>query len=187
MSKYRFSLLIIGVLALGILAAGWFVGVSPQVDRINAANSTADQVRAVNDLQAIKNAGLAEDNQRLDEYKSELAQAQGAVPANRAQQALVDQVNAAAAAADVMMTTMTFDTPQSYAAPAGVPLGATSSSQLVSVGVVLTAAGDRGQLEQFAANIQGSPRLITVNSSQYTGPEDAQLTLTGTTWVLLPY
>ncbi|MGL3148739.1 type 4a pilus biogenesis protein PilO [Microbacterium sp. A82] len=186
MSKYRLTLVAIGLLAVIILMAGWFVGVQPQLDRISTANAQTASIKQINLVQERKNAALAEDHARIDEYRGQLAHLQTKVPANRSQQALIDQINAAAESTGVTMSNLSFDTPHAYAAPEGVPIGTTASGTLIAVNVTLSAYGDRGQLEQFAGNVQGSQRLITVVDSQYTGPDDAQLTLNGITWVLKP-
>lgn len=186
MSRYRFSLIVVGLLAFLVLIGGWFIGVQPQLDRISTANTQTDSVRQLNQIQQAKNTALAEDDAHLDEYKAQLASTQAEIPAARSQQALIDQINAAAGSAGVTMTALRFEPAQAYVAPVGVSLDTPSSGTLVAIAVSLSAQGDRAALESFTANLQASTRLITVIDSQYTGPEDAQLTLNGATWVLVP-
>ncbi len=186
MSRYRFSLIVVGLLAFLVLIGGWFIGVQPQLDRISTANTQTDSVRQLNQIQQAKNTALAEDDAHLDEYKAQLASTQAEIPAARSQQALIDQINAAAGSAGVTMTALRFEPAQAYVAPVGVSLDTASSGTLVAIAVSLSAQGERAALESFTANLQASTRLITVIDSQYTGPEDAQLTLNGATWVLVP-
>ncbi|WP_460801899.1 hypothetical protein [Microbacterium sp. GXF6406] len=186
MSKYNFSLIAIGLLAAIILAAGWFVGMKPQLDRMGEANKQTENARQINDVQAAKNAALAEDHKRLDEYKAQITATQAEIPQTRSQQGLVDQINAAADNADVMMRSLTFDSTIRYTPPTGVTIAPVSSGDLVAVTVSISAEGDRERLEDFAARLQASKRLVTVVDSIYTGPEDAVLTLNGITWVLQP-
>lgn len=186
MSRYRFSLIVIGLLAFLVLIGGWFIGVQPQLDRISTANTQTDSVRQLNQIQQAKNTALAEDDAHLDEYKAQLASTQAEIPAARSQQALIDQINAAAGSAGVTMTALRFEPAQAYVAPVGVSLETPTNGTLVAIAVSLSAQGDRAALESFTANLQASTRLITVIDSQYTGPEDASLTLNGATWVLVP-
>lgn len=186
MDKYRLSLIVIGVLAVGILLGGWFVGVQPQLDRISRADTQRASVAEVNAGHEAKNAQLAKDHEQLEAYRAELDQDRAKIPSARSQQPLIDQLNAAAASAGVTVTALTFDGPAAHVAPNGVPLSAPANGTLVAVPVTLAVTGDRPALEQFAANVQRSARILTVTGSQYSGPEEPVLTLTGTTWVLAP-
>lgn len=186
MDKYRLSLIVIGALAGGILLGGWFVGVQPQLDRINRADTQRASVAEVNAGHEARNAQLAADNEKLDEYRAELEQDRSRIPSSRLQQPLIDQIDAAAAGAGVKVTALSFDVPAAHVAPNGVPLASPANGTLIAIPVALTVAGERPALEQFAANVQRSARILTVSGSQYSGPEEATLTLTGTTWVLSP-
>lgn len=184
MDRFRLGLIVIGVVAVAILAGGWFVGIQPQLDRIAAAASQTASIRQVNDAQQQRNAALEADNANLSGYQSQLAAEQAQMPATRSQQDLVDQIGAAATAAGVHIQALDFDAPSAYAAPAGVPV-ALPVQQLVAIPISITAAGDRPQLEAFAAALQASTRIVTISASEFTGPEDDRLVLAGTTWILL--
>lgn len=186
MDKHRLSLIVVGVLAVGILLGTFFLGVQPQLERTARADEQRATVEQTNATQKARNSALAADQERIDEYRAGLEAAQAEIPAQRGQQVLIDQINAAADAAGVTVTTLTFDTAVAWTAPNSVPVDLPPSGTLVSVPMTLAAAGDRAALEQFAANVQRSPRIVTVLSSSYSGPEDPQLTLTGLTWALMP-
>jgi len=186
MDKYRLSLMIIGVLAVAILFGGWFVGVQPQLDRIARATEQTVSVKQMNDVQQLRNDALAADNDHLEDYKRELAAMQKQIPATRSQQELINQIDAAAKAADVTIRTLTFDSAISFTAPEGVTTGLPSGGTFVAVPLSLAATGARADLEKFAANLQKSARIITIGSSQFTGAEDGSLVLGGVTWVLMP-
>lgn len=186
MDRYRLSLIAIGVVAIGILGAGWLVGVQPQLDRINKATTQTSSIRQVNAVQEGRNAALAADNARLDEFKADLASDQNEIPASRLQQPLIDQFAAAASAAGVGVDTLTFDGPTAYVAPTGVDVPVPVTQTLVAVPVTITVTGPRPNLEAFAAALQGSTRIVTVSGSEYSGPDDSAMTIKGTTWVLMP-
>ncbi|MFT3798743.1 type 4a pilus biogenesis protein PilO [Microbacterium sp.] len=183
MNKHRLALIVIGMLAVAVVAGGFFLGVQPQLDRIAAADKQTQGLRTTNQVQEAKNAALAADSEHLDEYKAQLATGIAEIPEARSQQALVDEVGAAAGAAGVTIESMTFDTATSFSAPGGVDVALPSAGTLVAVPMTLSATGDRGSLENFAANLQASSRIVTVSSSSFT---DGRLSLSGTTWVLMP-
>jgi len=186
MDKYRLSLILIAAFAVAILAGGWFLGVQPQVDRISAAETQTASIKQLNDVQQIKNTALRKDNDHLKEYKTQLHTAQQAIPATRSQQELINQFDAAATAANVTIRTLTFADASSYAAPKGVTVTAPGGGGLVEVPLTMAVDGSRADLEKFVANLQKSRRIVTFAQSRYTGPNDASLNLSGSTWVLMP-
>lgn len=186
MDRFRLSLIVIGVLAVAILFGGWALGVQPQLDRAGSAAAQTASIRTVNDAQAAKNAQLAADNERLADLQTQLAGEQNHIPSARSQQPLIDELNAAAVSTGTAIESLTFAPAVAYVAPAGVPLILPVTGTLVAVPVTITATGARPNLEGFAAALQSSARIVSIASSQYSGPDDAALTLTGTTWVLKP-
>ncbi|MCR2814135.1 hypothetical protein NQ166_13735 [Microbacterium sp. zg.Y1090] len=185
MDKHRLSLIVIGVFAVAIVLGGWFLGVQPQLDRMTRADAQTTSIRQTNDVQEQRNRALAVDNDNLDTYKAELAARQERIPAARAQQELINQIDAAAAAAGVGIRSLTFEPAVSFAGPEGVGLDAPTGG-FIGVPLILTAEGPRPDLERFAANLQGSTRVITIGGSDYRGGEQSSLTITGVTWVLMP-
>lgn len=186
LTKYRLSLLGLGTLAAVVLLAGFFLGIQPQLSRIATANEQQAAAEAINREQEATNAALRADQEKIGEYNAQLAQKQALIPNGRSQQELIAQIDAAAFLAGVAVENVTFEAPMPFVAPAGVPLTPTASGALVSVGTTITVTGERINLEQFAWNLQNNGRLITVAQSQYSGPEAASLTVTGSTWVLQP-
>lgn len=186
MDKHRLTLIVIGVFGVAIVLGGWLVGVQPQLDRIDAANEQTASLTQLNDVQQAKNDALAADNERLGEFSADLAAKQQEIPASRAQQELINQIDAAATSAGVTVKDLRFAPASLYVAPAAVEISGPSSGALVDVPLTLTAQGDRPQLEAFVAALQQSSRIVTIESSQYSGGDQTALTLTGTTWVLMP-
>lgn len=185
MDKHRFTLIIIGIFGVGILAGGWFLGVQPQLNRIGDAAAQVESVRQLNEAQTQVNAALAADYQRLGEFQGALDAAKALIPDRRSQQALIDQIEAAADAAGVTIKTINFDAPVAFTPTVGVPVNLPATSTLVAIPVDITVAGERSSTEAFAAGLQGAARIVTVTGSEYRGPEDPSLTLSGTTWVLM--
>ncbi len=187
MDKHRLTLIVIGVLGVAIVLGGWFVGVQPQIDRIDAANSQTASITQLNDAQQIKNDALAADNEKLGDYKNDLAEKQREIPASRSQQDLINQIDAAAVAAGVTVKSLSFDAAADFVAPPGVDMAGPSSGKLIDIPLTLNATGERAQLEDFIAKLQQSSRIVTISASTYTSGDGAPaVDITGTTWVLLP-
>jgi len=184
MDRYRLSLIIIGVLAVAILGGGWALGIQPQLDRMNTAAKQTAAITQLNTVQEAKNAALAADSKKMDEFAAQLAADQAQIPQARAQQDLVDQFDAAAASSGVVIESLVFDPAVAYVPPAGVAVPTPAGETLVAVPTTITASGPRANLEAFAAAVQASTRIVSIASSQYIGPDDSAVTLVGTTWVL---
>lgn len=185
MDKHRLFVIATGVLGVGILLVGFLVGVQPQLDRAGRAAEQTASVEQMNDVQATRNAALAAEHEKLDEYRDELARDRAQIPEARNQSEHIDQLHAAALATGVVLSTVTFDAPKAFEAPAGVALDGPSTSTLVAVGLRLTAEGERGALEAFVRSLQTSPRIVSIDTTEYKGPESATLNIDATTWVLL--
>lgn len=186
MDRFRLSLILIGVLAVAIVLGGWALGVQPQLDALGRATTQTASITQLNDVQAAKNAALAVDNANLAEFSAQLAADQAQIPTARSQQPLIDQFDAAAVSTGVTVQSLAFDPATVFAPPAGVPAPLPAAQTLVAVPTTITVTGPRANLEAFAAALQASARIMTLVSSQYAGPDDSSVTLTGTTWVLLP-
>jgi len=186
MDKHRLSLIVIGILAVAIVAGGWFVGIQPQLDRMSTANSQTQSIAQLNDVQQLAIDALAAENEHLDQYKADLSEEHKRIPASRSQQELINQIDAAATAAGVTVRTLRFDAATEYVAPEGVDVTPPSSGRLVAIPMTLTADGDRAQLEAFVGSLQQSDRIVTISGSRYSSGDVDSIELTGTTWVLSP-
>lgn len=170
--------------ALAVLAAGWFLLVSPK--RADAAT-----LRAQAQEQASKNAALetqlvtlkaqAKD---LPKQQAKLAAVSAKIPDVRAMPALIRALTKAAADADVELVSLT---PGPTAAGAGVGLAtpvapvvpaagapaagpavgggaASAAGQLASVPLTLNVVGGYFQVEQFMSDVENLPRALRVSN-----------------------
>lgn len=185
MNRYRISLLVIGVLAVVILIGGWFLGVDPQLSRIEAANSQRTLVLQKNTIQEARNAQLAADKAKLPELQAQLDSGLAQIPSDRSQQALIDQLNAAALASGTGLVSVTFDAPVDAVAPAGVAVTLPSSATLVTVPLTMTVAGSRANLEAFLVHLQSVPRIVSVAQTAFSNADEPTLVVTGLTYVLV--
>lgn len=184
MDRFKLSLIVIGVLAIAVVLGGWALGIQPQLDALGKAAQQTTTTKQLNDLQAAKNASLAADNAKLAEFQAQLEADEAQIPSSRSQQPLIDQINAAASANAVEISSLVFDPAVAFVPPTGVPAPLPGAAALVAVPTTITATGPRPNLEAFAAALQASERIVSISSSQYTGPDDSAITLVGTTWVM---
>ena len=70
MDKHRLSLIVVGVLAVGILLGTFFLGVQPQLERTARADEQRATVEQTNATQKARNSALAADQERIDEYRA---------------------------------------------------------------------------------------------------------------------
>jgi Tfp pilus assembly protein PilO len=178
---------------LAVLAAGWFLLVSPKrADAAGLRAQAAEQVSAnaqlETQLQVLK--AQAKD---LPKQQAKLAAVAAKIPDNPALPRLIRALTSAASAAGVELVTVTPGNPvvvtpgratapvspsaagaaataaapaaQTAAAPAAAPAGAASAAgQLASVPLTLNVAGGYFQIEQFLANLENLPRSLRVSN-----------------------
>lgn len=105
------------VVALGLLAIGWFAGVQPnlaEAAKAEMARLDAVEVNAMNELALVE---LKQQFEDLDELEGELADLQVAVPLGLDAPGLYREVMASAAALGVSVTELVIGEPRAYGAP----------------------------------------------------------------------
>lgn len=154
---------------LVVLAAGWFLLVSPKrSDAAALKTQTAGQVTAnaqlENQLQILK--AQAKD---LPKQQAKLASVAAKIPDNPALPSMIRSLTTAATSAGVELVTVTPGQPTAVAAApvavktagAAAPAGA-SAGQLAQIPLTLAIAGGYFQVEQFVANLENLPRSMRI-------------------------
>ncbi|MGB9378606.1 MAG: hypothetical protein WCB04_13965 [Mycobacteriales bacterium] len=171
MSKTRQWVVSAAVAIVLILAAGWFLLVSPQ--RAKAADLRHQEATEQAAAQALRTdlAVLTAQEKRLPIKLAQLAKFSRQIPKDAALPSMVRSLQQAATSAGVSLVSIAPAVPAPYAGAAGVsnglpasgPGGApTSTSGLQVVSVQLKATGTYVQLEQFVANLEGTTRVFVV-------------------------
>ena len=167
---------------LMVLAAGWFLLVSPK-------RSEAADLRAQGEAQVAANAQLqtkltvlkaqAKD---LPKQQAKLAAVAAKIPDNPALPALIRALTTASTAAGIELVSVTPGAPAAAgaatvagrpagpaaapatgAAPAAAPAAASASAgQLASIPLTLSVAGGYFQVQQFLANLENLPRSMRI-------------------------
>ena len=119
------------LVALGALALGWFLGVSPALDARATSTSQLASLQSANDQTALRIAKLAKDKQQLPQLQQQLAGLLTSVPTSADIPDFVNQINAAASQSGVTVTSIGVSdaTPfQPVAPPAGSAAPTASST-----------------------------------------------------------
>jgi Tfp pilus assembly protein PilO len=117
MNRNRIFTIIAAVGMVGVLLAGWFLGISPQLDAAAADEAQRLSVVAQNDeIQAVV-AQLREDQKSLPAFKTTLEGLQRSIPRDASTSAFIDDINALATGAGVIISGITVSDAQAYVAP----------------------------------------------------------------------
>jgi hypothetical protein len=124
MKSGRMWLLVGGLLALGVIAIGWFLGASPLLAQAAANEAQVADIDAANDAQMIEIAQMKQQFEDIDELRAELDRLQLSVPGFADTGDFLDEIAAKAGAAGVALQTVTVEGALPYGA-----MGSTQSSE----------------------------------------------------------
>lgn len=196
---------LVGVVAvLGILAGGYFLGVSPQLEAAEAADEQYEQTEVLN-------AGHRAELERLRALDAsaifaEVAEARETIPADHYQHRYAAQVQALAVAAGVRVDSIAYvdaidaaaEAPSAPAAPepdgdadaaadggdaavdaTAAPVAAPGAAPagMLAIGVTLSLSGSMDSLEAFTAALQAAPRITSIRTVTTEGELGGEYTL----------
>jgi Tfp pilus assembly protein PilO len=160
---------------LVVLAAGWFLLVSPKRSdaaalRGQAAAQVSTNAQLESKLQVLK--AQAKD---LPKQQAKLAAVAAKIPDNPALPAMIRSLTTAATAAGVELVSVTPSTPVLVAAPAAAAAPAApaagavapvagSAGQLAQIPLALNVVGGYFQVEQFVSNLESLPRSMRLTN-----------------------
>ena len=182
MSNNRIVNLLIGLGIVVVLLLGWFFGVSPLLDQVNAANAQTDGLRSSNQATEARLAKLKTQYANIGPLQAQLAKLQESIPVDADVSGFLAEINALSAAAGVTLTNLTVNDAATYVAPgstavpavpnpnatAAVPApGATPapvkpapSSALVAIPVKVIVSGPYPSVMVFVGALQTGTRLF---------------------------
>jgi Tfp pilus assembly protein PilO len=189
--KQYIALTVVGCLA--VLAAGWFLLVSPKRSEASEAQLAADAQVTANSALRTQIEVLKAQAKNLPKEQAKLAAVAAKLPSNRAMPALIRALTTAAEDAGVELVTLApgatvVAAPAAAAAPVAPAAGAegaapaapvagaapaAAAGQLGSIPVTLNVVGGYFQVQQFLANLEDLKRAIrftAVNLAPGTNP-----------------
>jgi Tfp pilus assembly protein PilO len=156
------------VAVVAILAAGWFLAISPTMASADESRAQTTVTQDRNTQLSRKVATLKDQFAHLDEYKTQLAALQVQLPQEADMSGFNTELQSLASSASVTATSMTVTTPQLF-----VPIG-TKPTASTTAAPASDAAGTASTTSTSAANFSG---LYAVPVSITTvGTYDATLT-----------
>lgn len=158
------------ILAIAIIALGWFLGISPKLAEAGIADTQTKDVTAVNDAYAIDLAGLIEQFEGLDEVKDELLAVRESMPDEGQYADFIRQLGTTSAVTGIEVLAIQFDIPSPWVVGATTPIvGAPETpaataveGALVVIPVSVTTRGPKvGQLGYIELMRTGSRLFVT--------------------------
>lgn len=162
----RLWMIIAGVIVVAIFALGWFIGVAPKLDEMNAAVEQRASVEAQNLLHEAKLAQLEKEFEGLDALKLELTGAQALLPPGDELSTFLGELHRLEASSGVVLTTFGAGDGQAYiAAPdSGTPNPLVTAENFIAIPIDLAVSGTRAQVIEFLSDLQFGTRLFLVTA-----------------------
>jgi len=167
-----------------IVAAGWFIGISPQLAVAASTNSERNSVMAANARNEILLAKLKHDYQNIDALKSEVSTLQESVPTSADISSFVTELNTLANARKVTLKSITVSdakpyTPAIQETKAGTASAPQTNPQITSknfviIPVQIGITGDYGKVLDFVNDVQQGQRLFLVSALSSMGATNAK-------------
>lgn len=182
------------LLIVVILAGGYFLGASPQLERAATASEQAEQVRSGNELQRLALAELAALAEQQPELEAQLADGRRAIPELAAFPALLQELSELAGASQVTLSNFSSQAAQSFVpteewvdvVPAGLdPL------LFITIPLQIEVEGTFEGVLDFVQRTQAANRYLLVSDLRVTRPAAGEEggavtgTLTAVAFVLL--
>lgn len=168
MMNSKLWLIVAALVSVVVLFLGWFIGISPQLDAMNAAEEQRANVDAQNASYQMTIDQLQVESQKIDEFKTELKEMQVALPPGGEFSTFLGQLHELEVASGVELSSFSASTGTPFSA---VPNGTdTVVSSLVTpenfivISVDLNVSGTRTQVLDFVHDLQFGKRLFLVNS-----------------------
>lgn len=176
-------LLMAAVVSVVVLFMGWFLGISPKISEISAAELQRTNVEA-------QNAGfqqtidqLESDSKNMGKLKGDLEKMQVQLPPNGELSTFLGQLHTLEELSGVQLVSFSAGTPGPFASvPNGtdtVQSALVSGENLIVINVDLKVTGTREQVLEFVNDLQFGERLFLINSISLQSGSDAEQGYTG--------
>lgn len=176
MNANRVISLAFGLLALGVLALGWMLGVAPKLAEASRADTERAGVEAQNAVHEVRLAELAAQYERIDELRAEVEELAVFLPDEHLLEDFLDRLNSAAATTEVVLREVTMGEPQP-AEEAG------EGPALIAIPVTVAVIGPLPAGLAFTELAQSADRVFVVNGLAFDSSR-GETVLTGMLFVV---
>ena len=176
-------ILIAGVAGVAILALGWFLGVSPKLGEMSAANDQKASVDAQNQQHEVKLDALKKEFAKLDALKTQLADAQASLPPGDDLSTFLGELHQLEASSGVVLSSFSAGDGIAYVAAPGEKSQSKliTAANFIAIPIDLTVTGTRPQVIAFLSDLQYGKRLFLVNKLAVTQSTKAVASAPGVT------
>lgn len=180
MSNNKIWILLAAVVSVGVLALGWFVGVSPKLDEMTLANTQRADVDARNVAQEQAIEVLKKQFENIETLKQDLTELQWAVPPGDDLSTFLGQLHDLESSSGVTLTRFAASDGQKYvAAPGAITNPLITSVNFVPITIDLTAVGTREQVLKFVNDLQYGKRLFLISKITVAQDESDKIDVEG--------
>jgi len=176
MNANRLISIALGLVAAGVLALGWFIGISPKLAEADAADASRLLVETQNASYEAAIVDLAAKYENIDDLRAELEKLEEYIPGTPDLEDYIDALSAAAGLNAVTITSITISEPLPAVAPeegaapvdpaASTPTGAPVAGEaLFSIPITVVVEGPMPQVIGFLGEAQKQTRLFFVASA----------------------
>ncbi len=175
------------VLAMAVtVAAGWLIGISPQLATVASANSDRANVIASNTRNGILLAKLKRDYENIDALKNQVATLHESVPTSADVSSFVTELNTLANARKVTLKSINVSdarayTPMTQAAAAKTTTSSSpqtnpkiTTTNFVTIPVTIGVTGDYSKVLDFVNDVQLGRRLFLVSTLSSMGATNSK-------------
>jgi len=181
---------------VGLLAATWFLGVSPQLAASTAADAERQGIEAQNAVNTATLASLKAQFAKIDELRTDLETSREVVPASVQQSILIGQIGDFAKSNDVEISLAAFEDPtpsipgSSTDPELSAAFGQVSPESFLVVPLSMTIDGEYNDVMNFIDDLQTGTRLVlvyevTMAEGAAKAGADVSIAIAGQTFVLL--
>lgn len=186
MKSSRARVVVLSLLLVVVIIAGWLVGIAPQLADAASANARRVAVLNQNAANEVILRKLKADYVGIDELRKRLATLKVAVPASAEISTFVTELNSLANAHRVTVRAITVNDAKSYtpitSAPGGSSEASTpittnpriTSNNFVVIPVQFSLTGDYSRVLDFVHEVQVGPRLFLISNLSSMGATDAK-------------
>ena len=169
-----------------LIAAGYLIGIAPQLAVASSANSDRANVMASNARNEILLAKLKLDYQNIDALKSEVSTLQESVPTAADVSSFVTELNSLANTRKVTLKSITVSDARAYTPTTQAAATTTTTANspqtnpkittanFVTIPVTIGITGDYGKVLDFVNDIQLGRRLFLVSALTSTGSTNSK-------------
>jgi len=157
-----------GIVSVGVLLMGWFLGVSPQLDEMNSAAAQKESVIAQNAAIQASIDTLRQESEQIDELKQELTDMQIALPPGDELSTFLGQLHDLEDLSGVVLTSFSASDGEAFQpienGTGSIVSPLVTPENLIVITIDLKVEGTRAQVLDFVSALQQGERLFLVNS-----------------------